>query len=421
MKYKNLLGEIGKYVRDKHRMEADKRLIYHDFRHTESVVKKTMQMARHYKLNDTDFFAVTAAAWFHDLGYLVSPHEHEQKGAELALEFLKVYEVDEQVIALVEQCILATRVPQVPSTLMEQIICDADLFHLGTKKFFKNDLKLRKEKKALCGLDIPKFEWYQQSISFLEAHHYFTDYCQLVLADKQRENLRDLREQLDMLERKEKKEFEDQKLHHEKISDAQAGHHKPAKDETVENKKDRPEKGVETMFKISSNNHQRLSAMADNKAHIMITVNSIILSAIISLVLRKLNEYNYLLIPTCILLAVSLLAMTFSILATRPSIPGGTFLRSDVDDKKVNLLFFGNFFRMQLVDFTYGMERMMEDHELLYGSLIRDVYAQGVVLGKKYRLLRAAYNTFMFGLIGAVAAFLIASVFFSHPVIHVIK
>jgi hypothetical protein len=177
---------------------------------------------------------------------------------------------------------------------------------------------------------------------------------------------------------------------------------------------ERPDKGIETMFRISSSNHQRLSDMADKKAHIMITVNSIILSAIISLVLRRLNEYGYLIIPSFILLTVSLLAMTFSILSTRPSIPNGVFTREDIDTRKVNLLFFGNFYKMKLEEFNYGMEKMMEDKDFLYGSLIKDLYAQGVVLGKKYHLLRIAYNVFMFGLIIAVAAFIIASAFFSH-------
>jgi hypothetical protein len=81
------------------------------------------------------------------------------------------------------------------------------------------------------------------------------------------------------------------------------------------------EKGADTMFKITSNNSQRLSSMADNKAHILITVNSIILSAIISLVLRKLSENAYLLLPTLILLAVSLTSMIFAILSTRPALP----------------------------------------------------------------------------------------------------
>jgi hypothetical protein len=67
--------------------------------------------------------------------------------------------------------------------------------------------------------------------------------------------------------------------------------------------------------------------------------------------------------------------------------------------KTVNLLFFGNFYKMSLEEYTYGMEKMMDDKDFLYGSLIKDVYAQGVVLGKKYRLLRIAYNIFMFGLL----------------------
>jgi len=181
-------------------------------------------------------------------------------------------------------------------------------------------------------------------------------------------------------------------------------------------KEELPERGIETMFKISSSNHQRLSDMADKKAHILITVNSIILSAIISLLLRKITEYSFLIVPTLVLLTVSLLAMIFSILSTRPSISKGIFIRSDVDGQNVNLLFFGNFYRTRFEDFNYGMNKMMESKDFLYGSLIRDIYAQGVVIGKKYQLLRAAYNVFMYGLIIAVILFIVASICFSHPV-----
>ncbi|MFD2148537.1 Pycsar system effector family protein [Mucilaginibacter antarcticus] len=117
--------------------------------------------------------------------------------------------------------------------------------------------------------------------------------------------------------------------------------------------------------------------MADNKAHILITVNSIILSAIISLVLRKLEENTFLAIPSFILLTVSLLSMIFSILATRPAIPEGTFTAQDIDDKKVNLLFFGNFYKMGLAEYTAGMLKVMDDRAFLYGTLIKDVYSQG--------------------------------------------
>ena len=97
--------------------------------------------------------------------------------------------------------------------------------------------------------------------------------------------------------------------------------------------------------------------------------------------------------------------MVFSILATRPSLPGGTFTEQNLEDKKVNLLFFGNFYRMAFAEYEHGMQEMMKDRDFLYGSLTRDVYSQGVVLGRKYRLLRIAYNVFMFGVIVSVLAF----------------
>ncbi|MFD0764578.1 Pycsar system effector family protein [Mucilaginibacter lutimaris] len=187
-----------------------------------------------------------------------------------------------------------------------------------------------------------------------------------------------------------------------------------SKSDKKNNKEEKPgtekrDKGIETMFRITSSNNQRLSDMADKKAHILITVNAIILSAIISLVLRKLDENAYLTIPTIVLLTVCLISMVISLLATRPAIPHGRFTEEDIERKEVNLLFFGNFYRMDLETYARGMFKVMGDTEFLYRTLIRDLYGQAVVLGKKYGLLRLAYNIFMFGLIIAVTSFVIAA------------
>ena len=139
--------------------------------------------------------------------------------------------------------------------------------------------------------------------------------------------------------------------------------------------------------------------MADNKAHIMITTTSIIISVLLSVLLRKLEDNPQLVIPTMILLTVCVVTMVFSILATRPSLPPGTFTQQDIDSKKVNLLFFGNFYRMSFDEYDVGMKQMMNDRDFLYGTLTRDVYSQGVVLGRKYRLLRKGYNVFMYGIV----------------------
>jgi hypothetical protein len=372
---------------------------------------KTAQIANHYQLNDHDFFIVMTASWFHDLGYMVDLNCHEEESVKLADVFLRNHNMEEGIIADVSSCIMATKMPQLPNVFLEQIVCDADLFHLGTNDFFDNDKLLHKEVNALHNTDISKQEWRRKSIKFLKDHHYHTDYCQVLLNNGKQKNIKKLESKVAAIKEKtSKKSVEEEKKRPDILMDYAA----VAMPKSKKDKEEKPDKGIETMFRISSSNHQRLSDMADNKAHIMITVNSIILSAIISLLLRRLSEYEYLIIPTFILLSISLLAMTFSILATRPSIPAGTFLRSDVDDKNVNLLFFGNYYKMGLDDYSYGMTKMMGDREFLYGTLIKDVYSQGVVLGKKYRLLRIAYNIFMYGLIAAVLAFVIASAIFAN-------
>ncbi|MCQ6959527.1 Pycsar system effector family protein [Mucilaginibacter aquariorum] len=409
MNYPELLRQVREYTLAYYKAHADDKLVYHDKQHTEDMVRAATQIGNHYQLSDRDFFIVQAAAWFHDLGYMIDIQHHEAQSTVLAENFLRKHNVDEADIADIKGCILATQMPQKPLTQLEKIVCDADLFHLGTDDFFKKDKQMLKEYNALNHADMAKLDWRRKSIKFLESHQYHTDYAQVLLNSGKQANIQTLKNKVAAAEQKaiEKHTETMQQPGEAKITDT----HKSEKEKIL--KVERPDKGIETMFRISSSNHQRLSDMADNKAHIMITVNSIILSAVISILLRKLTEYEYLIIPTFILLSISLLAMTFSILATRPSIPTGVFQRSDVDEKKVNLLFFGNFYKMPLEDYTYGMMKMMEDKEFLYGSLIKDVYAQGVVLGKKYRLLRIGYNIFMFGLIASVIAFIIASAIYN--------
>jgi hypothetical protein len=167
-------------------------------------------------------------------------------------------------------------------------------------------------------------------------------------------------------------------------------------------------RGVQTMFKNSSSNHQRLSVMADNKAFIMITVNSIIISLAIGLFIAKLVQNSHLVYPTILLLIVCMVAIIYSVLATRPNIPKGTFTREQVDNKTVNLLFFGSFYEMDFKEFEYGIRQMMDDNEFLYGSLIKDIYGQGKILGRKFRLLRISYDVFMYGLAVSVIAYLVA-------------
>jgi hypothetical protein len=162
------------------------------------------------------------------------------------------------------------------------------------------------------------------------------------------------------------------------------------------------------MFRNTVRTHVEFSAMADSKANIMISINTLIIGIIVTTLLRKLVEYPYLTIPTFIMLAVCLTCIIFAVFVTRPSITSGTFTKLDIEQKKTNLLFFGNFFNMPLGDFQWGMDQLMHDKDYLYGSMVKDFYFLGQVLGRKYKYLRICYNIFMYGLIIAVAAYTIA-------------
>ncbi len=435
MNYLDILDRIKTHITSQFHTKMDDRLIYHNLYHTEQVVKNTVKIANHYQLADEEFFIVTAASWFHDVGYLINWKQHEDMGAEAAIEFLTLQGADTPVITAVSGCIMATKMPQNPHGLLQQILCDADLYHLGSDSFKERNKTMRKEAEAFCGKPIDKDNWREKTISLFESHHYHTEFCQQKLNDGKAKNLKELKEKAEKSHKNIIAEAHQYVAAEHQTSgtanppnvfDAFSAQNVPAHNGAAKNealvlqepeqamKKDkkknseRPEKGIETMFRITSGNNQRLSDMADNKAHIMIQTNSIILSVTLSVLIRKLEDNPQLIIPTLMLLIICVTTMVFSILATRPSVPAGTFTTADLDAKKVNLLFFGNFYRMDLATYEAGMGRMMEDRSFLYGTLIKDVYSQGVVLGRKYRLLRIGYNVFMFGIVVSVLAFMIA-------------
>ncbi|RZK21240.1 MAG: HD domain-containing protein [Pedobacter sp.] len=398
MNYKQLQEDVEKHVSDYFHTHNDPRLVYHNLEHTREVVSAAQQIANHYQLNEQDYFTVTVAAYFHDTGYFEDAFNHEIKGAELADQFLHAHDVNNEIRGQVKSAILATKIPQTPKSQIDKIICDADLFHLGLPDFRQKGKRMHKEAELIHKKDISKLDWRKRDIQFMETHRYHTDYAILLLNDQKQANISKLKSKLTA---------------QQEISTelAEPANFAPVIDLGKSNKKDkdnRPDKGIETMFRITSANNQRLSDMADNKAHILITVNSIMLSLIVSLLLRRLEDHGNLIIPTFILLIVSLTCVVVSILSTRPSIPKGEFTKEDMDNKKVNLLFFGNFYKMSLPSYTDGMIKVMNDKDFLYGTLITDVYSQGVVLGRKYKLIRLAYNIFMWGLIAAVFAFVIA-------------
>ncbi len=404
MNYRELLKKISQYVVQYFLQFPDDRLFYHNLTHTIKIVELVNRISAHYKLDEKNHFIVCAAAWFHDTGIIEDGLQmHENKSIEIAESFLKTEGVDEEEIAEIKKCILATKMPQHPNSLNEKIVCDADLFNLGTDTFNENNKLVKKEIEAFSNKKISSEDWRANSISLLESHSYHTDYCQGLLDKTKRENLKNLKEKHNS-----KNDFRHLgNLHLVEDKDAETRHLS-----AINSKKFKHHiRGVETMFKNSSSNHQRLSVMADNKAFIMISVNSIIISVALGLIIGKFVLNPKLIIPTILLLSVNVITIIYAVLATRPTVMKGTFTKEQVEKKTVNLLFFGSFYKMPLKDYEYGIRQMMDDSEFLYSSLIKDIYWQGRVLGRKFRLLRISYDIFMYGTALAVIAYILSALF----------
>ena len=394
-----ILSAARHYVTDIFNQQVKPEFVFHSLDHTEDVADACSLMADYYRLNDDDRFVLMLAAWFHDTGYSAGLTEgHEDKSVQIATQFLANHGVNETTINRVTSCIKATKMPQSPVSQIEKILCDADLQHLATDDFKPKNQLLKQERENLLGQKISKKEWRKNNIKFLEEHKYFTDYGQEILEPKKQENLNALRKKKVVAE-----------VQDGDIIEAFPYISPTAPKQDEKTLKKSAERGIQTMFRLTSGNHLRLSSMSDNKSHIMITVNSIIISVVISVLFGKLSYYKEYTLPACLLLAVCLGSMTFAILATRPSISGGKFSEEDIRNKKTNLLFFGNFYRMNLEDYQWAMNQMMKDGEYLYNSMIKDVYFLGLVLAKKYRYLRISYTIFMWGVIVAVVAFAVAA------------
>jgi predicted metal-dependent HD superfamily phosphohydrolase len=395
-----LLSAARNYVTEYFHHKIQPELVFHSLNHTEEVVEACSYIAENEQLNEEDRLLLMLAAWFHDTGYDGGTGAgHEDRSIQIATRFLISRGVDEKIIQKVGSAIEATRMPQSPVTIVEKILCDADLYHLATEDFKAKSQLLKQEREWLLGQEISKKDWRKHNMEFLENHKYFTAYGQQQLEPKKQGNINSLRN------KRERKEVVDDI----KKEDAFPYIYEEIATTPEELKAQKnTERGIQTMFRTTSNNHFELSSLADGKANIMISVNAIIISVVLTILLVRLPYYPNYILPTIALMSTCLGAMIFAILATRPSVNEGKFNEEDIRAKKTNLLFFGNFHQMQLEEYQWGMNEMLKDREYLYNSMIKDIYFLGVVLARKYKLLRISYTIFMFGLILSVLAFIFA-------------
>jgi len=382
-------------------VKLPRELVYHNLNHSKEVVKAAVKIGRHSNLSEEEMEIVQVAALFHDTGFVRSLKNHEEESKKLSAEFLESKNYPREKIDLVLGCIEVTKPDSSPKNNLEKVISDADFSHMAKGSYFDKMLMLRKEDEHIHNQSINDLDWHLENLRFLKEHQFHTEYGKTVLEPKRLSNVRKQEKIIKKL-----RKLEDEAIEQELNIDKS---HLKALKKKLKKVEGRPDRGIETMFRLTSRNHIRLSAMADSKANILISVNAIIISVLIGGLIKTLDNHPHLIVPTYLLLSINVITIIFSILSTRPNVTKGKFTLKDIEDKKTNLLFFGNFHRMTQQDYKWGMLEMMNDSDYLYSSLIDDIYFLGKVLGKKYYFLRIAYNIFMIGIILAVISYVISN------------
>lgn len=172
-----VLSEVEKYVMNLLNAGELQKRPFHNFNHTLNVVQKCDELATYYKVSLADREALLTAAWFHDAGYLYGNSNHEEESTKIASDFLESINTNLEFIVQVNTLILATKLPATPTTLLQEILCDADLHHLASKDYLQWSNRLRQEVQQLSGNSIDEITWRKENISFFKAHRYFTDYA----------------------------------------------------------------------------------------------------------------------------------------------------------------------------------------------------------------------------------------------------
>ncbi|MHA7941524.1 Pycsar system effector family protein [Formosa sp. 3Alg 14/1] len=377
-----LLQETETFVSHLLESQLSPKNFYHNIDHTKSVLDAVTQFAKKEGCTEEEITILQLAAWFHDTGYVNTDVGHEEESVKIASQFLEHAGWSKEEIAKIERLILVTKADVFPKTLLEKIMKDADCAHVASDNFFESTERLRQELKYKNEQPISELDWLIQNKEFISNHKFYTNFGQVKLQPKKEMNFYNLQQKIKKIKTKKSKKSKNKKTG----------------------------RGVETMFRVTMKSHIELSAIADTKANILLSVNAIIISVALSGLVPKLDNASngFLVYPTLVLLIFSVSSIVLSVLSTRPNVSNVTVTREMIKSNSTNILFFGNFYKMNLKDFEWGIDYLMQNEDTLYNSLTKDLYFLGLVLERKYRLLRLTYTVFMIGIVVSALSFILS-------------
>lgn len=185
--------DITKYCSDLLQNGKCKNLPFHNFNHTQEVIDNVFLISNALGIPSTETKLIVIAACFHDSGFTETYEGHEAVSIRLAQRYMAKAHCTKYEIDRVSTCIAATKMPQNPTDSYAEILCDADLFHLGSTDFFFKNFLLRKEWELFCDMVMTDDKWILSNIKFLEGHRFKTPYGKEILEREKQKNLNKLK------------------------------------------------------------------------------------------------------------------------------------------------------------------------------------------------------------------------------------
>ncbi len=365
----------------------DNPLVFHSFGRARALVDATREVAKGAKLDDDDLTALLLAAWFHDTGYAAGPKGNRKQSAEMARAFLAEQRQPLELAEEVAAAIQATDSPS-PDKLVQEVLHDALLLVIANKNYLAlaEQFRLERERrKAEVHSDV---EWTKICIAFFDNHQFRTRYAQLEYNAGRAANLVRLH-----------------KLLREQVGEAA---HQDAEQAKVTKGMG---KTVENIFDSLSRNQIQLFKILDRRTSTMIQVNAIMITLIVGLLLRRVEEYRALLMPTLLLLTVNLITIFISIYSMRVARAGlRRVLGSDADVHDENVLMFSNDVPWTLEEYRARMNRLASNWPALQQTLVEDLYFIRKLLLNRTKTLALSYDVFTVGLALSVLSFAIAMI-----------
>ncbi len=368
----------------------DPRRVFHTYQHAMATVERLAVIARAEGIGGSAMGACQLAAWFRHTGRLFDPEDWETHSHRQLQRFMAGWDYPPEFQGAATACLYVAVGARPPADAAQRSLSDAVQIVDYIEDFEEKSALRRLEWELLDRRRYDKLGWARLQLQELLNIRLHTGYARIHYDAELARRILSCKESVEKAERKTRTP-------------------PPPSEAYGRLEEGAPMRGAQTFFRSNYRNHINLSAIADNKANILISVNTILISVLITfLSYRNIGETQpAVLLPVVLFLVTGLASLIFAVLSARPKVTSHHQEGQPAEEKRKNIVFFGNFVHLDLEEYEAAMEEMLQDKALLYGNLTRDLYHLGKVLDKKYRYLSLAYNIFMVGFIATVITFLI--------------